>query len=264
MSEKFVILCEPRTGSYLLTDLLGRQEAVKCHGEIFKTRRVELDPVILEKLQLQPTDIEKRNRDPLHFLDSVITLSDSPVVGFKLFTVHHQAVLDSVVSDRSFKKIFLGRNPLQSYISLCIANKTNKWVNTGDLDTGDHVPIEFNEADFLERLLYQRTFYERLLVEASRDSANPFFFLDYCDLKKPAMMRNLGRFIGVDSWVDITEPRFRKQLNRPYHEVVKNWEDVESFCERWQCSIEDNFHAFLSHFLIRLYGSAWNDASHVV
>ena len=56
MSRRFVILCHPRTGSYLLTDILNRQNGVICHEEIFKRNRVELEEQYLEKLGLTRND----------------------------------------------------------------------------------------------------------------------------------------------------------------------------------------------------------------
>jgi hypothetical protein len=254
MKKKFVILCYPRTGSYLLTDLLGRQKSVECHGELLKKNWIELDARLLKKLLLKPEDVESRDRNPMQFLDDVFALSSAKMVGFKMFPFHNQVVMRSLLEDHSVSKIFLGRNPLQSYISLCMANETDKWIRTDRLRTDEEVYVNFDEVIFLDHLQRQRTMYERVLTASVYDKSNPIYFLDYKDLQNENKMQNICSFMGLDKWRSIKKPKFKKQLNRPYEEVVKNWDEVETFCKYWNCNVSESFHSFLSHFVTTLYG----------
>lgn len=255
MDKKFVILCYPRTGSYLLTDLLGQQKSVHCHGELLKKNWIELDPKLLKKLRLKPEDVEIRDREPMQFLDSVFESSRAKIVGFKMFPFQNQMVMRALLEDQAIFKIYLGRNPLQSYISLCMANETDKWIRTDRLRTDEEVYVTFDETTFLDHLQRQRTMYERALTASVCDKSNPICFLDYEDLQNVEKMQNLGSFLGLGKWRPINKPTFKKQLNRPYEEVITNWAEVEKFCKYWNCTISENFHSFLGHFVGTLYAN---------
>ena len=253
MKNKFVIFCYPRTGSYLLTDLLGKQDSVSCYGEIFKQGYIELEKSLLRKINMKQTDVKKREENPLLFLEQVVSISQEKNVGFKMFPRHNKLVLSNLLADKNTKKIFLGRNPLQSYFSLELANKTNEWTRTKAYLTRKQVNITFDLVQFFEYLDEQKSFYERVLFSDRENIDGSIYFLDYLDLLNTAKMEGLATFIGLDDWKVIKKPKYKKQLSRPYEELVSNWVEVEEFCVAWNCQITDSFYDFMDRFIAKLY-----------
>ncbi len=92
--RNFVILAYARSGSYLLVDLLNQIQGVRCHGEIFKKARIELDEDMLKKI---PLNLKQRNEQELEYLSRVIELSDAGTVGFKLLASQNTAIENHVI-----------------------------------------------------------------------------------------------------------------------------------------------------------------------
>ena len=128
---RFVIVTLPRSGSYHLVSLLGSAKDVVCHGEVFKRERIELGAWHLEKMKVKAEDVGLRDEKPLKFLDRLRSLNGRKIFGFKLFPQHlgnSTTLRDQLLGDSSWKKIFLFRNPVESYASLLRAQSTGVWV----------------------------------------------------------------------------------------------------------------------------------------
>jgi LPS sulfotransferase NodH len=224
MSNRFVIFCFPRTGSYLLTDILNKQEGVTCHEEIFKKNRVELDEQYRDQLGLSLDDMEKRDADPLTYLEAVYEMSPGPVTGFKIFPAHNRQILLKLMYDTSIKKVFLARNPVQSYISTLVARETGAWTKTHHDKPDTEVQVEFPINGFIRRIHEQRKFFERIVAAIKLTAGNPFHIIDYSELKDPARMQLLAEYLGIGTWNDDVIPKYNKQIVKPYSEIVADWD----------------------------------------
>jgi LPS sulfotransferase NodH len=119
----FVILTLPRTGSYLLMDLLQQLRSISCHPEIFKKPRLELHPGYTPRLKWTRV---LRDANPLEFIYGVSNVDDSLASGFKLMYNHQQVVQEHVLGTSEFQKIVLMRNPIARFISRLRAEATGQ------------------------------------------------------------------------------------------------------------------------------------------
>ena len=226
MSRRFVILCHPRTGSYLLTDILNRQNGVICHEEIFKRNRVELEEQYLEKLGLTRNDMEKRDADPLTYLESVYSISPDQVTGFKIFPFENEQILPRLIHDKNTRKVILVRNPVQSHISALVARESGAWTKTHHSKPGKDVRVKFLRGDFFKRLNQKRRFFERIMLVSKLEPGNPYHIIDYSELKDPTHMQRLADYLEIQSWNGDVIPKYNKQITKPYADVVENWEEA--------------------------------------
>ena len=105
---KFVIIANPRTGTNHYIDLLISHQEITCHREVFHRYSVYLHGGSRDDL------LEKRDRDPLAFLEELYESSPTRACGFKIFGEHNSVVLDNVLHDPAIKKIVLYRPQLLS------------------------------------------------------------------------------------------------------------------------------------------------------
>jgi len=250
---RFVIFCFPRTGSYLLTDILNKQEGVTCHEEIFKKMRVELHESYLDQLGLSKDDIEKRDTDPLKYLEDVYTISPGPITGFKIFPQHNKQILTKLLYDTDVRKIFLARNPVQSYISNLVARASGAWTKTHASKKEPDIQVEFTAEGIIQRISEQRRFFEHVLSAIKLTPGNPVHLLDYSELKDPESMQLLAEFLEIDAWNDDVMPKYNKQINRPYSKVVLNWDFARKTCKQLGVNEKSTFYKFMKSYNSAIY-----------
>lgn len=187
--RSFVLLGAMRTGSNLLEQNLNAVPGISCHGELFNPAFVgypEGDP---------PFGLTRdaRDDDPLAVL---ARLRSAPGLnGFRFFPGHDPRVLHAVLEDQSCAKIILGRNPVESYVSLAIARKTGQW-KLGDVRGRRGARVRFDEVEFQHYLDHLAGF-RRTVRESVQTTGQAAFHLDYGDLRTPAVFDGLLQFLGV-------------------------------------------------------------------
>jgi len=252
-NKRFVIFCFARTGSYLFTDILNKQEGVTCHEEIFKKHRVELDDTYLGQLGLTREDVDKRDAEPLEFMEAVYSASPGPVTGFKIFPSHNQKALTKLMYDPDVRKVFLARNPIQSYISSLVARASGSWTKIRKFKKEPDVQVEFVAEDMLQRITEHKKFFEHVLAVSKLIPENPFHFIDYSELKDRDRMQTLAEYLGIQSWKDDIASKYKKQIVRPYPEVVSNWDVVSNTCQQLGVDEKMTFYAFMKAYNSTLY-----------
>ena len=115
-NTRFGIICTYRTGSTLLKDAFGKN----CVNEIFGHDYYE---------KLNPGMYQKRNKEPLNFLNYHLDLSGEEVMGAKIMIEQlSKQALDRILKSPKHKKILLVRENLTdmavSYIFMCISKQT--------------------------------------------------------------------------------------------------------------------------------------------
>ena len=119
---RFVVIANPRTGTNNFIDLINSHPDISCHREVFHPATVYLMEGTRDNLR------EKRNSDPLAFLNELYVSSQTRACGFKIFMDHNDTVLDNVIRDKSIKKIVLYRpNLLAVHSSAQIAVTDQRW-----------------------------------------------------------------------------------------------------------------------------------------
>ena len=79
------------------------------------------------------------------------------------FPDHDPRVLEPILDDRSCAKIMLGRNPLESYLSLKIARQTGQWMLTSEKRRKE-AQVPFDATEFASHLEELRTFRQLSLI----------------------------------------------------------------------------------------------------
>ena len=213
--QRFVIISMARTGSNLLSTLLGSHPHIFVHGELFKKNR-DIGPLLgnydfagMEQ-RLGRDLLAYRDENPLEFLDEVLKV-DRPCVGFKLFINHSDLILDYVLSSPDYKVIVLERtNRLASFSSVAIALETKVTHSKGDPITRT---IEFDANEFLRLRGYVDKCYQSL---RDRTVGRPgTIWTHYDELHSPDLHRRLLEFLGLDPQVPLTSPLVKQNPASP-------------------------------------------------
>lgn len=212
----FVILGAMRTGSNLLEDRLGAYPGLSCHGELF-------NPAFAGRAgqdQLFGLGVDRIAADPAGAIAAMQRDTDG-VPGFRLFADHNAQALDHVLTDPSCAKIILTRNPVESFVSLQIARRTDQWKLT-DAKNRKTARIRFDSARFSDYLTASRAHYAHLR-QAIRRAGQTWFQVDYSELGDTALIDGLARHLGASGKAKKATTGLRKQNPGPLSEKVTNF-----------------------------------------
>jgi hypothetical protein len=199
-STRFCIVTMGRTGSTFLRSLLDAVPNVACLGEIFHGER----PYVQSFDPAPELDVtaEERDRDPLAYLSQLEQLTfkrlpNRTLFGFKLFIVHNATVLHHVIAEPTCRLVVLGRrNALAQYSSTRVAQETGVWSPRAGAQVPD-ANVRFDENDFVAFADRMSSLYEEVF-ELLRARDEPYFSLDYLDVKDESVLRSLFDFLGVE------------------------------------------------------------------
>ena len=146
MIRPFVIVGRPRTGTTFLRRTLTTHPDVVCHGELFAAKFLGVARPLLVSCGLD-FDIERRNANPVAFLDAILACYDDKWVGFKLLLGQQDVVMNEV-SRRGWPMIVLRRdNLLASYSSGLIVKATGQAHAYPNAEI-KRATVEFVRAEF--------------------------------------------------------------------------------------------------------------------
>lgn len=217
--DSFVMLAGMRTGSNFLEANLNALPGVRCLGELFNPHFIGARGA----LSLLGWDLRRREADPMGFLAHV--RAETPgLSGFRYFHDHDPRVLDPLLQDRRCAKIVLGRNPLESYVSLQIARETDQWKLT-DARRRRQARVHFDPAGFEAHLDAAQAFQLHILRRL-QSGGQTAFWLDYEDLAELEVLNGLARFLGSEARLDAPDASLKKQNPEPIAEKVANPEAI--------------------------------------
>ncbi len=188
--DYFVILAEMRTGSNALEDALNSYSAITSHGEIF-------NPGFIGKAKTDSffgLSLKDRDAEPIRAIDALRTNTEG-LGGFRLFGDHNPEVRDHVLADPNCAKIWLTRNPLDSFVSLQIANTTGQWW-LGEIADAKSAQIEFDPGAF-DRYVTGLRLRQNEIKRRLQSTGQSAFQIDYSDLGDPDVLNGLVRYLGV-------------------------------------------------------------------
>ncbi|MEM0907741.1 MAG: hypothetical protein AAGJ94_10285 [Pseudomonadota bacterium] len=199
--RKFLVIGAARTGSTLLMQIIQSSPDVKAHFELFHKNVVHIDGVD------RSDEIPQRDAQPFEWLDGVLSSSNKPMVGFKIFPNQNDEVLDALIEDDDVAKIVLFReNFLAVYSSLLISTARADWSQSADdattlgkIDLKSHTwgnTVEFDAADFQARYDAYIGFYRRS-VKKLVNANQKFLFIEYAETLNEDLMRRIFPFLGV-------------------------------------------------------------------
>lgn len=228
VNKTFVILTMPRTGSYLLVDLLNQVPKLRCYGEIFKPGRLELDR---ESRQHVKWTIAKRDAQPIRYMRLLLALGDYEASGFKLFPEHNRRLWRHVTSASHIHKVVLSRHPLSRYISRMRAESTGRWVERKEdkRPSVSGVSFSFSPCHF-ERFLCHHDVFVSTQAEAISLRPSEYTAIDYEDVVSLRALGKICEALGLPA-VDPTKifPSLQKQTKEPLSELVTNYEEMETY-----------------------------------
>jgi LPS sulfotransferase NodH len=230
---KFVIVTLPRSGSYNLVSLLNSAPDIVCHGEVFKRDAVELGPGHLDKLNLQQEDTEARDAKPMAFLQRLRGVNARKIFGFKMFPEHATRVPPlgaHVLRNPGWRKIFLRRNPIESYASLLRAKQTNVWTvrTTARAHPSRetlHARVTFTPQTFDDHLAFTAWF-DKLNARLQAVPGNPLLTVDYEQVADRTALPALLSFVGSAGDAEALISDFDRQFTATLSEGFTNWDDL--------------------------------------
>lgn len=235
--DSFVMFAEMRTGSNFLEANLNAMDGVTCLGELFnpffigKKDQTEMFGVTLAMREQEPMQLVAKARASL-----------GGMVGFRWFHDHDPRVFDAVMADRRCAKIVLTRNPLESYVSLKIAQATGQWKLTNPKNL-KQAKARFDGAEF-EAHLEQVQAFQVTLLNALQVSGQTAFYLDYEDIQDVAVLNGLAAFLGVPARLEAVDQTLTVQNPEPLAEKVTNpaaMEQALARLDRFNLSRTPNF-----------------------
>ncbi len=219
------MFAEMRTGSNFLEANLNALPGVTCHGEVFNPHFMGKK----DNLALFGHDLAAREADPLRVLAAMRDQTEG-LAGFRCFHDHDARVIAEVLADPGCAKIILTRNPIESYVSLKIAQATDQWrlTNAKNLKT---TRIGFSASEF-EAHLQDAQAFQVMLLRGLQVTGQTAFYIDYDDLNDLAVLNGLAAFLGVPARLEGLDPRLKKQNPEEVTDKVLNPAEMEAALAR--------------------------------
>ncbi|QYK42077.1 MAG: nodulation protein NodH [Paracoccaceae bacterium] len=217
--DSFVMFAAMRTGSNFLEANLNALPGVTCHGEAFNPHFIGK----LNQAELFDITLAARDADPGRLLRAMRDRTPG-LSGFRYFHDHDPRVFDPVMQDARCAKIVLTRNPLESYVSLKIAQATGQWklTNAKRLKTAQ---ARFDGAEFEAFIAELQAFHLRIL-HGLQTTGQTAFYIDYEDLQDLDVLNGLAAHLGIAARLDAPDPTLKKQNPEPIEDKVENPEQM--------------------------------------
>lgn len=243
------LIAHPRSGTHALTSKISQRPDVFVFGEVFNgspeseiypanyfhfLRAIEDTPLASPKnaetrFNSYMTYLKGRARnlrflvdikyDTLHLLDSELRDIAGPPSIF------------AFLSKRGVPIVHLKRNVLHIYFSVLNAAAANQW----QVATHEHVQRQTLQIDIEHMMDFvtKKTFEQQ---EVSRHVRGTDSFIEvwYENLYGPGgagAFQHLSTFLGIENLAG-EESTVKKQIDRPYRELISNFEEVEKVITR--------------------------------
>ena len=216
----FAIFGAMRTGSNLLERNLNQFDGIICHGELFNPGFIGKS----EQTTFMGVDLAEREADPERLIGRIIEQSGGTLPGFRIFQGHDHRVFRKALADPDCAKIILRRRPIDSFVSLQIAKITDQWI-LGNAPKRKTAQIRYDGSAY-RGYLKALASYEAELRQRLQEAGQTAFELRYEDLKTPAVLNGLARYLGSDDRRNHFEESIRRQNPEPLSEKVTNFGDM--------------------------------------
>ncbi|MEZ5798852.1 MAG: nodulation protein NodH [Paracoccaceae bacterium] len=216
----FVVLAEMRTGSNFLEANLNALPGVACLGEVFNPHFIGKK----DQVEMFGVDLALREQDPRLLLRRLRDKTPG-LAGFRYFHDHDPRILPDLIEDETCAKIILTRNPVESYVSLKIAQVTGQWklTNAKNLKTAQ---ARFDGREFEAHMQALQAFQIRLM-HGLQTSGQTAFYIDYEDVQDLAVLNGLARWLGVEGRLEAHDDKLKKQNPEEIADKVVNPAEME-------------------------------------
>lgn len=215
----FVVFAEMRTGSNHLEANLNAIPGIACLGEMFNPHFIGSQG----RNAMFGTDLAERERDP-HRLLRRLRRQTRGLAGFRYFHDHDARILPALLDDAGCAKIILTRNPLESYVSLGIAQATGQWKLTHVRNRRTARAV-FDAEDFARHVEAIAGFQTRLLHELQRRGQTAFY-IGYEDLQDLDVLNGLAAWLGVEGRLSAIDRTLTRQNPEPLADKVTNPDEM--------------------------------------
>ena len=216
--DYFVIFAEMRTGSNLLEANLNEFDGLSCLGEVFNPHFIGTQG----QKELLGQTLRAREIDPAPLLEAIRT--QEGLAGFRFFNDHDPRVLPVILNDPRCAKIVLTRNPLDSYVSLLIAQATNQW-KLGDVKTKRSAQVTFDPVAF-EAHVTQLQDFQLHLQNALQTTGQSAFYIAYEDANDVAVLNGLAKWLGIGARIEAPSTKLKRQNPEPLDQKLTNFHAV--------------------------------------
>ncbi|MDD7970465.1 nodulation protein NodH [Roseinatronobacter alkalisoli] len=214
----FVLLAEMRTGSNLLEANLNEFDGLTCLGEAF-------NPAFIGHQgcdELLGVTQKQREENPFPLLEGI--RQHDGLAGFRFFHDHDPRILPTIMDDPCCAKIILTRNPLDSYVSLKIAQATQQW-KLGDVKTKRSAQVAFDPVEFENHVAQLQAFQLRI-QRMLQESGQTAFYIAYDDANDVQVLNGLARWLGIDAQIEKTSGKLKRQNPEPLEQKLSNYDAV--------------------------------------
>ena len=213
-----------RTGSNFLEANLNAMTGVSCHGEVFNPYFIGQK----DRSEFLGLSLKDRAADPMALLRAMRAASRG-ITGFRYFHDHDPRVFGHVLEDRNCAKIVLKRNPVESYVSLKIAQETGQWKLTNAKNLKS-VQVRFDAREFEAHLSDLQALQLRIL-RGLQMTGQTAFWIDYEDINDLAVLNGLAAFLGVPP-IEALDASLKKQNPEDLARKVLNPAEMEQALAR--------------------------------
>lgn len=231
------MFAEMRTGSNFLESNLNALDGVTCFGELFNPHFIGKK----DQTEMFGVTLAAREIDPMSLIAAARSAT-AGMVGFRWFHDHDPRVFEAVMANRRCAKIVLTRNPVESYVSLKIAQATGQWKLTNPKNL-KQAKARFDGAEFEEHLETVQGF-QVTLLNALQVSGQTAFYLDYEDIQDVAVLNGLASYLGVPARLEAIDQTLTVQNPQILTEKVTNpaaMEQALARLDRFNLSRTPNF-----------------------
>jgi LPS sulfotransferase NodH len=226
--KPFVVLAYPRTGSYLLVSLLQQFQGLRCYGEIFKRKALELPS---EDIKAIGANLASRNAEPFVFLKQLFQLYPDQHCGFKFFPNHHADVLTWVTWSNQINRVVILRNPFEMYVSFSRVSATGIWVDKHNKAKHRQPRIKF-QAESFDKMMRNILNAQKLFKTTAEKRPESTITITYDEIAALEPVRQLAAFLGAASQPTKLEVPLRKQTTERYSELFENFDELASHMRR--------------------------------
>ena len=223
--SSFVIFAEMRTGSNHLEESLRTCPTLALYGEAF-------NPIFVgsaKRDELLGITLQDREDNPTRLLGAM-KKDTTKLPGFRFFHDHDPRILDLVLQDKTCAKIILSRNPLESYVSLKIAQETGQWRMTNP-KMAKNAQATFDADEFFNHLEEQRHFKQKIL-KTLQVSGQTAYYIDYEDITDISILNGIFAFLGQDHKIEKVPDKLKRQNPGALRDKVINPEQMDAAIAR--------------------------------
>ena len=218
----FVILGSMRTGSNLLQRTLDQVSDITCYGELFNANFID-GPNQPDRLGVTKAE---RDANPELLIEAMERANHGVAIpGFRYFDGHDPRALSLALNDPAIGKVILRRNPLDSFVSLKIAQTTGQWM-LGKARGRKSAQVQFDIDEYQTYVAQSEDFYG-LIEKALQTTGQSAFRLDFPDVQQLDMINGLAKWLGSETPLKRIEPTIERQNPGTLEDKVVNFEEMQ-------------------------------------